>query len=69
MPRFLLIAGVLAAGLVGVSGCGGSSSGGEPHHVKDLKSRGLKDPAIDPMKPGKGEAPGSKQGGEPNPGK
>jgi len=33
--------------LAQAAGCSGSSGGGEPHQVKDLKSRGLKPDAAD----------------------
>ena len=51
---------LLLAGVLNVLGCS-SSADGEPHKIKDLKSRGMKDPSKDDMKPGKGEVPGSKK--------
>lgn len=58
MKRFIVCC-ILMGGVGGIFGCS-SSSDGEPHKVKDLKSRGMKDPSKDDMKPAKGELPGSK---------
>jgi len=66
--RTLVSATAAALALAGGGGCSGGSAEGEAHKVKDLKSRGLKDPAKEDLKPAKGEAPGSKRG-DPTPGK
>jgi hypothetical protein len=53
----------LALGLALAAGC--SSKDDTPHPVKDLRSRGLKDPSKDPIDPNAKPATGQPGGGAP----